>query len=77
VGFLDFIVAVGTGLAATLRRDPRMGTIATFPFALIPLFGVGFPAQRISSRSIFCVKKKRNVNSGCTSCSKFAQLAKL
>jgi hypothetical protein len=42
VGFLDFIVAVGTGLAATLRRDPRMGTIATFPFALIPLFGVGF-----------------------------------
>lgn len=41
VGFADFIVAVGTGLSATLRRDPRMKEIARLPLALIPLFGVG------------------------------------
>ncbi len=41
VGFADFIVAVGTGLSATLRRDPRMNEIARLPLALIPLFGVG------------------------------------
>jgi len=41
VGFADFVLAFGTGLAATLRRDSRMSAIATFPLALIPLFGVG------------------------------------
>jgi hypothetical protein len=40
-GFLDFVVAVGTGLAHTLLLDPRMAPIAVLPMALIPLFGVG------------------------------------
>jgi hypothetical protein len=40
-GFLDFVVAVGTGLTFTLLQDPRMAPIAVLPLALIPLFGVG------------------------------------
>jgi hypothetical protein len=40
-GLLDFITALYTGLGSTLRGDARMRTIATFPLALIPLFGVG------------------------------------
>jgi hypothetical protein len=40
-GFLDFVVAVGTGLTHTLLQDPRMAPIAVLPLALIPLFGVG------------------------------------
>ena len=40
-GFVDFVIAVGTGLTFTLLLDPRMELIATLPFALIPLFGVG------------------------------------
>lgn len=40
-GFADFVVAVGTGLAYTLLSDPRMAPIASWPLALIPLFGVG------------------------------------
>jgi hypothetical protein len=40
-GFADFIVALGTGLTLTLRGDARMRTIAAFPLALIPFFGVG------------------------------------
>jgi hypothetical protein len=40
-GFLDFVVAVGTGLTYTLLQDPRMAPIAVLPMALIPLFGVG------------------------------------
>ena len=40
VGMADFLVAVGTGLAFSLMADPRMETIALFPMALIPLFGV-------------------------------------
>jgi hypothetical protein len=40
-GAADFIVAVGTGLTFTLLLDPRMGPIAQWPLALIPLFGVG------------------------------------
>jgi hypothetical protein len=40
-GFADFLVAVGTGLAFTLLRDPRMAPIVELPLALIPLFGVG------------------------------------
>lgn len=39
-GQLDFIVAVGTGLTFTLLQVPLMENIATFPIALIPLFGV-------------------------------------
>ncbi len=40
-GFLDFVVAVGTGLTFTLLNDPRMDPIRHLPLALIPLFGVG------------------------------------
>jgi len=40
-GFADFIVAVGTGLTFTLLLNPQMALIATLPFALIPLYGVG------------------------------------
>ncbi|MEO0378296.1 MAG: hypothetical protein AAF329_27610 [Cyanobacteria bacterium P01_A01_bin.17] len=39
-GLLDFVVAVGTGLAFTLLQVPLMENIATFPVVLIPLFGV-------------------------------------
>jgi hypothetical protein len=41
LGFTDFVIALGTGLTLTLRGDLRMRTIATFPLALIPFFGVG------------------------------------
>ncbi len=40
-GMSDFIAALATGLSLTLKGDARMRTIATFPLALIPLFGVG------------------------------------
>lgn len=40
-GMADFVVAVGTGLTYTLLQDPRMATIAAWPLALVPLFGVG------------------------------------
>ncbi|AFY62628.1 hypothetical protein [Synechococcus sp. PCC 6312] len=40
-GMADFILAVGTGLTLTLLQVPSMSTIATFPIALIPAFGVG------------------------------------
>jgi hypothetical protein len=40
-GFLDFVVAVCTGLTYTLLQDARMAPIAVLPMALIPLFGVG------------------------------------
>ncbi|MDX2258632.1 MAG: permease [Hyphomicrobiaceae bacterium] len=40
-GFLDLVVAVGTGLAYSLLLDPRMAPITVLPLALIPLFGVG------------------------------------
>jgi hypothetical protein len=41
IGALDFLVAVSLGVALTLMHDARMATNATFPIALIPLFGVG------------------------------------
>ncbi|HZR75983.1 permease [Bradyrhizobium sp.] len=41
VGFADFVVAVGTGLALFLLNDPRMAAIQTLPMVLIPLYGVG------------------------------------
>ncbi|WP_415919009.1 hypothetical protein [Tateyamaria sp. SN6-1] len=40
IGMADFIVAVGTGLTFSLMSDAQMETIALFPLALIPLFGV-------------------------------------
>jgi hypothetical protein len=39
-GMADFVLAVGTGLSFTFREVPLMANIATFPFALIPQFGV-------------------------------------
>jgi hypothetical protein len=36
----DFIIAVGTGLTFSLLQISMMNTIATYPVALIPLFGV-------------------------------------
>jgi len=38
--FADFVVAVGTGIAFSLRGDARMSTLRRLPMALIPLFGV-------------------------------------
>ncbi len=40
IGMADFVLAVGTGLTLSLLADGRMETIAQFPLALIPLFGV-------------------------------------
>jgi hypothetical protein len=40
-GFADFLLAVGTGLYFSVEGHPLMSGIATFPVALIPLFGVG------------------------------------
>ena len=39
-GMTDFVIAVGTGLTFSLLQIPAMDTIATYPVALIPLFGV-------------------------------------
>jgi hypothetical protein len=39
-GMADFVLAVGTGLAFTFAEVPLMANIATFPFAIIPQFGV-------------------------------------
>lgn len=53
IGMADFIVAVGTGLTFSLLSDARMETIALFPLALIPLFGVTVSgAARDGGRSI-------------------------
>jgi len=43
-GFLDFILAVGTGATLVLLGVPEMANIAAFPVVLIPLFGVGVSA---------------------------------
>jgi|GEM_PF-567297 len=40
IGLLDFVVAVGTGLTFNILRVPLQANIATFPIALIPLYGV-------------------------------------
>lgn len=40
-GMTDFLIAVGTGLTFSLLQVPMMNTVATYPIALIPLFGVG------------------------------------
>lgn len=39
-GMVDFVLAVGTGLTFSLLQISTMDTIATYPIALIPLFGV-------------------------------------
>ncbi|WGK64844.1 hypothetical protein [Croceiramulus getboli] len=40
VGFIDFLVAVGTGITFTFLDTGTMDTIRLLPLALIPLFGV-------------------------------------
>lgn len=40
LSFSDFLTAVGTGITLTLLGDPLMASLADFPLALIPLFGV-------------------------------------
>lgn len=40
IGFVDFVVAVGTGLFLSLAGSTGMLPIAQLPLALIPLFGV-------------------------------------
>jgi len=40
-GFLDFILAVGTGAILIFQGVPEMANIGAFPVVLIPLFGVG------------------------------------
>lgn len=42
-GLADFIVAVGTGLIFAVLATPQMGSIATMPLVMIPLFGVCVP----------------------------------
>ena len=43
-GLADLMLAVGTGATLILTGVPTMANIATFPVALIPLFGVGVSA---------------------------------
>jgi hypothetical protein len=40
LGMLDFIIAVGTGLALTISGDAQMEKIIQLPLIMIPLFGV-------------------------------------
>jgi hypothetical protein len=40
-GAADLALAITTGLRLVLRKEPAMRNIASFPVALIPLFGVG------------------------------------
>jgi hypothetical protein len=40
IGLLDFFIAVGTGIALTITRDPLMGPLIDLPLIMIPLFGV-------------------------------------
>lgn len=60
-GFIDFVIAVGTGLTFTLRQDPRMAGIAELPLALIPLFGVGVSGA--SHLIAFDILRKTSPNS--------------
>lgn len=41
IGFADFVIAVGSGLACSLAGDERMELVTILPLAVIPLFGVG------------------------------------
>ena len=57
-GLSDFIAALVTGLSLTLKGDARMRTIATFPLALIPLFGVGLSgAAHLIAFELLCYPK--------------------
>lgn len=43
-GAIDFVLAVGAGVALNLQGEPLMATIGTFPVVLIPLLGVPLSA---------------------------------
>jgi len=59
-GFADFVLAVGTGLYFSLIADPAMATIAAFPLALIPLFGVGVSgASHLIAFDVMRVRRAR------------------
>lgn len=40
IGFADFVLAVGTGMFFAVTGGPGIENLASFPLALIPLFGV-------------------------------------
>lgn len=65
-GFLDFVVAVGTGLTFTLLGDPGMVLLTTLPMALIPLFGVGLSGAShiIALRMLFGDRRNEVSRSG-------------
>ena len=44
IGMVDFLLAVGTGLAFSLMAVPEMSQIAVLPLAIIPLIGVPLSA---------------------------------
>lgn len=65
IGFADFVLAVGTGLYFSLIDDPAMATIATFPLALIPLFGVAVSgASHLIAFDLLRVRRRRPKNRG-------------
>ncbi|WP_299492062.1 hypothetical protein [Acaryochloris sp. IP29b_bin.137] len=59
IGFVDFVMAVGTGLTYTVLQDPKIATITVLPMALIPLFGVGISGA--SHLISFDIMKQRQV----------------
>ena len=62
-GLADFATAVSAGLIFSLLQVPTMETIATFPVALIPLFGVGISgASHIMALDIL-VRQTRKLRS--------------
>jgi hypothetical protein len=40
-GAADLALAITTGLRLVLREEPAIRNVASFPIALIPLYGVG------------------------------------
>lgn len=59
-GFADFLLAVGTGFYLSVRGDPLMSSIETFPLALIPLFGVGLSgASHLASFAQLAGRRER------------------
>lgn len=60
----DFVLVVGTGLYSTIHAQPRMATVATFPIALIPLFGVGISGAADILALRLLSRRGRGVSSG-------------
>lgn len=56
----DFLIAVGTGLTFSLLQVPMMNVVATYPVALIPLFGVGISgASHIMALDLLARRKAK------------------